>query len=436
MSIKSIIKKVIPKTVFSWYHWSLAHLANIYYGAPSKKMLVIGITGTKGKTSVANFIWSVLESNGIKTGIISTANVRIGEKEFPNPYHMTMPGRFKVQGFLKKMLNDNCQVAIVETTSQGLIQYRHVGIQYDVAIFTNLFPEHIDAHGSFENYKKAKGILFKYLSAFSNKIIDGKKIPKTIIVNADDENSSYYSNFEAGKKFSFGISKGVDLKAENIIEKIGEVSFKAGGSEYKINISGKFNVYNALPAIIIGKIFGLDAKEIQKGFDNLKVIPGRMEEIKEGQDFKVFVDYAHEKESLKSALESSRVIAGENKVIVIIGAEGGGRDKSKGPQMGAVASELADIVVVSTTDPYDDDPGELAEPIARVCREKGKIENENMFVILDRREAIKKSLALAKEGDVVLTTAMGAQQNMIVKGKKIWWDERVVAREEIRKLIK
>ncbi len=205
--------------------------------------------------------------------------------------------------------------------------------------------------------------------------------------------------------------------------------------KYKINISGKFNIYNALPAIAVGKVFDLSEERIAKGLDELKIIPGRMEEINEGQNFKVFVDYAHEKESLKNALVACRNLAAENgKVIVIIGAEGGGRDKSKGPQMGEVAGKLADIVVVSTTDPYDDDPKVLAEAIARSVELQGKKRDENLFIVLDRREGIRKALSLAKEGDVVLTTAMGAQQNMIMGGKKYWWDERVVVREELRKL--
>ncbi len=398
-------------------------------------MIIIGITGTKGKTSTANFIWSVLESAGIKTGIISTANVRIGSEEMINPYHMTMPSPFMIQGFLKKMVEQNVEVAIVETTSQGIAQYRHIGIQYDIVIFTNLFSEHIDSHGSFENYKKAKGKLCEYLTNFRPKNILGKEIIKTIITNADSEHSSYYLGFPAGKKYTYGIEKGSDFKAENISDKYGEVAFSVGKNQYKINISGWFNIYNALPAIIIGRIFDLSDERIAKGLDELKVIPGRMEEIKEGQNFKVFVDYAHEKESLKNALEASKNIAGQSrKVIVIIGAEGGGRDKSKGPQMGEVAGRLADMVVVSNTDPYDDDPQVLAEAIAKASEKQGKKIGENLFIVLDRREGIRKALSLAKDGDVVLTTAMGAQQNMIMGGKKHWWDERVVVREEIQKL--
>jgi UDP-N-acetylmuramoyl-L-alanyl-D-glutamate--2,6-diaminopimelate ligase len=439
--IKLILQKIVPKPIFSIYHFLLAQIANIYYGGPSSKMIVVGITGTKGKTSAANFIWSVLEENGIKAGIISTANVRIGKEEMINPYHMTMPGRFKIQKFLKEMLDKGVKVAIVETTSQGLAQYRHIGIQYDFAIFTNLFAEHIESHGSFENYKKAKGVLFKYLTGFSNKTIDGKKVKKTIIVNSDSEHAKYYEGFKADKKITFSVLGQSEFKAEDIEDKHGEVSFSVDREKYKINISGKFNIYNALPAVVIGKELDLSNEQIKKGLDALKVIPGRMEEINEGQGFKVFVDYAHEKESLKNALLACRNIAGgslneKGKVIVIIGAEGGGRDKSKGPQMGAVAGEFADMVVVSTTDPYDDDPKILAEAIAVECEKKGKNRDENLFVVLDRREGIHKALSLASTGDVVLTTAMGAQQNMIVaRGKKLWWDERVVVREELRKLL-
>jgi len=398
-------------------------------------MIVIGITGTKGKTSTANFVWSVLQNAGIKTGVISTANFRIGDEEMLNPYHMTMPGRFKIQKILHEMLHKRVRVAIVETTSQGLMQYRHIGVEYDMAIFTNLFAEHVEAHGSFENYKRAKGVMFQYLTAYPNKTIKGKRISKTIIVNNDSEHAKYYESFKADKKYSYSILCPSDYQALNVEEGEGGVGFSFKDIKYRINIRGKFNIYNALPAVAVGKILEIDDSQILSGLEALKVIPGRMEEINEGQDFKVFVDYAHEKESLKNALEACRkIISKESKIIVVIGAEGGGRDKSKGPQMGEVAGKLADIVIVSTTDPYDADPASLAEPIARATENQGKKRDENLFVVLDRREGINKALSLAEQDDVVITTAMGAQQNMIVKGKKIWWDERVVVREEIRRL--
>ena len=174
--MKKLCKKLLPKKIFSYYHYFLAQTATLFYGFPSSKMIVIGITGTKGKTSTANFIWSVLQNSGIKTGIMSTANVRIGERQLLNPFHMTMPGRFKVQSILSRMAKEKCICAIVETTSQGIEQYRHIGIWYDILVFTNLTPEHIDSHGNFENYKKAKGKMFEYLQAFKTKKILGSEV--------------------------------------------------------------------------------------------------------------------------------------------------------------------------------------------------------------------------------------------------------------------
>ena len=182
------------------YHYLLAFTASIWYGSPSKRMIVIGVTGTKGKTSSINYIWSVLDAGGIKAGFVTTANVRIGEKEILNPFHMTMPGRFKLQRFLKEMADAKCEVAIVETTSQGISQYRHIGIDYDVAIFTNLSPEHIDAHKTFENYKKTKGELFVVLSKSIAKKFRGKIFPKTIITNADSEHALYFKRARKSRR--------------------------------------------------------------------------------------------------------------------------------------------------------------------------------------------------------------------------------------------
>src|SRR3990167_6748502 len=195
MSIKSKIKKLIPEHLISLYHLALAASAAFYCGWPAKKMIVIGITGTKGKTSAANFIWSVLTAGGHKTGLIGTANIKISEIEMLNKYHMTMPGRFILQKLLRQMADAGCEFVIVETTSEGIKQWRHFGIFYDVAIFTNLTPEHLEAHGnSFEKYKEAKGRMFKALYPGSHKIIGGKELEKTIIVNYDDLHKEYFLN--------------------------------------------------------------------------------------------------------------------------------------------------------------------------------------------------------------------------------------------------
>ena len=438
MSLKSKIKKLIPERLISLYHLILAASAAFYYGWPSKKMIVVGITGTKGKTSAANFIWSVLMSGGYKTGLIGTANIRIGDIETLNKYHMTMPGRFILQKILKQMAGAGCKLAIVETTSEGIKQWRHFGIIYDIAVFTNLHPEHLQAHGgSFEKYKQTKGQMFASLAKGRRKFIGGREIKKIIIANYDDLHKEYFLNFLADKKITFGVTEGADFQADKIRNTRDGLEFFVGSTSYDINILGKFNAYNALSAIAVGSLFNISKEKIQEGLKNLKNIPGRMERIDEGQNFLVFVDYAHEKEGMDAVLDTAMELVTEmsGRIIVLLGAEGGGRDKSKRPQLGEIAAKKADFVVISNVDPYEDDPKEILEDIAVVAEKFGKIRGQNLFVIEDRREGIKKALSLAGENNVVLITGKGAEQLIIIGGKHFPWDDRVVVREEINKII-
>ena len=437
MNIKSRIKKLIPEQVVSLYHLSLAASAAFYYGWPSKKIIIIGVTGTKGKTTSANFIWSVLTAGGYKTGLVGTANIRIGEKEFLNKYHMTMPGRFILQGLLRQMVNSDCTFCIVETTSEGMKQWRHYGIFYDIAVFTNLTPEHLQAHGGdFLKYKEAKGKLFSALEKNGSKTILGKRIKKCIIANSDNEHSDFYLSFQADEKFTYGLGNRAKFIAGNIKNTSSGLEFSVGNENFKINILGKFNVYNTLPSIVIGKIFDIPYSKIQEGFVNLKIIPGRMEKISEGQNFLVFVDYAHEREGMNAILDTAReLIAHENgRVIVLLGAEGGGRDKAKRSILGEIVAKKADFVIVSNVDPYEDDPKEICEDIAIAAEKFGKTRDKDLFVILDRREGIRKALSLANNNDVVLITGKGSEQSIVIGGKRYPWDDRVVVREELHNL--
>jgi len=433
--MKELLKKILPESFILAYHYFLSVLAVFIYGFPSRKMVVIGVTGTKGKTSTANFIWACLNAGGKKTGIITTANIRIDEDESLNNYHMTMPGRFSIQKTLAKMVKAGCKFCVVETTSQGIRQYRHIGVDYDMAVFTNLTSEHISAHKDFSEYKKMKGKMFATLAQSKVKKIDGKRIEKTIIVNFDSEHKDYFLDFATDKRFTYGLEGG-DFVAKIMEENETGVKFQVGESIFKINILGKFNIYNTLPAIIIAKIFEIKDEAIGVGLLNLKIIPGRMEEINEGQNFKLFIDYAHEKASMTGALLAVNKIKKEeeNKIIVLLGAEGGGRDKTKRFEMGEVVAKMADFVIASNVDPYNDNPREIAEDIVLTAEKFGKIRNENLFLIEDRREGIKKAITLAKSGDIVIITGKGAEQTMIIGGKTIPWDDRVVAREELRKI--
>jgi len=435
--MKKILKKILPTKIFDAYHYLTAIFASLVYGFSSRKMIVIGVTGTKGKTSAINFIWSVLNKSGIKTGIITTANVRIGDKEILNPFHMTMPGRFVIQKFLRRMVDEGCECAIVEVTSQGIAQSRHIGIDFDVALFTNLTPEHIDAHGTFDNYRTVKGKLFEVLGKSKGKYFRNKPFPKTIIANADSEYAPYFLSFPSDRKESFSIELASHNKAENITSHSDGVDFMLHDEKYSISIPGEFNVYNALPAIVMGKIFGLGKEHIKNSIKNLNIIPGRMEEIKCGQDFRVFVDYAHEKQSMTYATETANTLKGEGgKSIILLGAEGGGRDKAKRAAMGEIVGRCADVVVVSNVDPYEDDPTPIVEDIAKASLQAGKIRGKNLFVIEDRREGIRKCFEVAEPGDVVIITGKGAEQSMIVGGISTPWDDRVVVREELKKILK
>lgn len=431
--MKKFMKRLLPKAVILIFHYLLARLSALYYGSPSSKMVVIGVTGTKGKTSTANFIWSCLTAGGFKTGIISTANIRIGDKEFLNKYHMTMPGRFSIQKLLAQMAKEGCKYSVVETTSEGIKQYRHVGIYYDIAIFTSLSPEHLEAHGgSFEEYKKMKGKMFNALS-LRRKVIDGKKIDKVIIANRDSENADYFLHFTADRKITFGLSPNADYCAENIRELSNGVSFDVAKVFFKISILGKFNVYNVLPAIIVARLSGINNDLIANGLRELKKIPGRMEMIDEGQNFTVLVDYAHEKESIYNVLQSASAMKKVGgRVIILLGAEGGGRDKAKRPIMGELSAKMADYVVVSNVDPYEDDPQQILEDIAASAERSGSVRNQNLFVIEDRRSGIRKALTLAQKDDIVLITGKGAEQSIVIGGKRMPWDDRRVVQEKLR----
>lgn len=433
--IKKIIKKLLPTKAILYYHYIVALLAAWQYGQPSRKMVVIGVTGTKGKTSTINFIWSVLTASGLKTGIISTANIRIGEKEFLNKYHMTMPGRFTIQKLLAEMVQAGCQYCIVETTSEGIKQFRHVGIAYDICVFTNLTPEHLQAHeGSFEKYKQTKGKMFQALAGH-RKNINGKKIDSVIIANQDGEHAGYFLSFKADKKITFGVNTEADFRAEGIETTQDGIQFEVAGTRYRLRIAGTFNVANALPAIIVGQLAGLNSETIARGLENLENIPGRMERIDAGQNFTVIVDYAHEKESITNVLNTANAMkpAGA-KTIILLGAEGGGRDKAKRPIMGELSAKLADFVVVSNVDPYDDDPTPIVEDIARASEQFGKVRGQNLFVIEDRRQGIRQALKLARAGDIVLITGKGAEQSIVIAGVRSAWDDRTVVREELEAL--
>jgi len=408
--MKELLKKFIPPFLLNWYHYILALLGVIFYCFPSRKIKIIGVTGTNGKTTVVNLTTKILEEAGYKVASLSSIKFKIGEREWPNTLKMTMPGRFQIQKFLRQAVASGCKFAVLEVTSEGIKQHRHRFINFDTAVFTNLTPEHIEAHGGFENYKKAKGKLFQ-----ATKNIH--------IINIDDENANYFLQFPAKKKYTYGLNKG-DINAKNF--------------QFKLQLIGDFNVYNALAAACAGVSQGVNLEICKKVLEMVGSIPGRMEEVI-SQPFKVFVDYAFTPNALEKVYQTLNNLKPKTynlkpKLICVLGACGGGRDKWKRPVLGEIAAKYCDEVIVTNEDPYDENPFQILSMIKSGIS-KSQFPTSNFYEILDRREAIRKSLALAKPGDVVIITGKGCEPWICVAGgKKIPWDDREVVKEEFKKL--
>lgn len=431
--MKSLIKKFVPRFVFNCYHKLLALLAMLVYGDPSSKLIVIGVTGTNGKSTTVNLIGRILQEAGQKVAWTSTANFFLDGQEWLNDQKMTMLGRMSTQKFLYNCLKAGCTAVIIETSSEGIKQYRHLGINYDTAVFTNLTPEHLESHGGFENYKSAKGKLFKHLAKKPKKKINDHIVEKTIVVNTDDPHAEYFLSFKADKKLTYSINQPSDFQATDINLQSNGTSFIIHHSSYKTNLYGRVNVYNYLAAIAVAKTFDIDNETIKRAMLKYKSVPGRFEFIETNQNFKVMIDYAPEPESMKRLYETLKIFSFNN-IIHVLGSTGGGRDKARRPILGKLAAQNTDYVIVTNEDPYDDDPMEIIDQVAQGALDSGKILNQNLFKILDRKEAIEKALSLAKTDDLVLITGKGCEQFICVKnGKKIPWDDRKVVRELLNK---
>jgi|SRR3989338_6262319 len=421
--MKSFIKQFIPESWLNFYHLSLARLSNFIFRYPSEKLIVIGVTGTNGKSTTVNLIAKILSGfvgDERKVVISSTVNFSDGSKEWLNDKKMTMPGRFFLQKLLNQGVKAGCKFAVIECSSEGILQHRQAGIYFDVMVFTNLTAEHLQAHGGFENYKQAKLIYFRHLEKLPHKVIEGKKIPKIIIVNTDDPHAQEFLNCNVDKKIMY--SKNA---AQNIQISERGISFQYQNTQFRLNLKGIFDIYNALAAIATTAALGVGLNISKQALEKISNIPGRMELINTGQSFKVLVDYAPEPESLKQMYASIKSWD-KNKIIHVLGSTGGGRDVARRKILGEIAAANADTVIITNEDPYDDDPQQIIDDVA--------VGVPQALKILDRREAIAKALSLAQKNDLVIITGKGAEQKMAVRGGYIDWDDRKVVREELSRL--
>lgn len=433
-----LLKRLVPPTFRRQYHHLIALVASLVYRFPSRHLIVVGVTGTDGKTTTASLIADVLGAGGEAVGLSSSAMMQVGPRRWLNETHQTMPGRFQLQRLLRQMVNAGCHYAVIEVSSEGTVQYRHSGIDFDVAVITNLTPEHLEAHGSFESYRKAKGLLFTSIIRGGDKHLFGRIIPKATVVNLDDESHDYFLKFWAEAHYGTSLrgheseqlpsgDKLTVIAAEQSASTATNATFRIDGRLFVVPLPGLYNIQNALQAIAVGRALGLEWPMITAGLEQAHPVPGRGESIDSGRGWRAIVDYALTPNALEQLLQSLRH-DGAKRIIAVLGAAGGGRDTWKRPKLGAIAARYADRIILTTDDPYDESPAAIAAAIAAGVPES---EREKLETILDRRLAIRRAIAVAQPGDVVTITGMGSETSMMVGRHSRPWNDAAVVKEEL-----
>ncbi|MCX6809136.1 MAG: UDP-N-acetylmuramoyl-L-alanyl-D-glutamate--2,6-diaminopimelate ligase [Candidatus Berkelbacteria bacterium] len=426
MSLKTKIKTRFPGFV-DFTHKVRGVLAYYIYGRPSKRMRVIGITGTNGKTTTCHLVTKILEESNERVGMLSTTTFKIGAKDWINKTNMTTMSPFAIQKMLKQMLDAGCTYVVMETSSHAIDQHRIWGIRFYAVGMTNVTHEHLDYHKTFNDYLETKVKLFSLR-------------PRVAVANADDENFEKFLQFSAGRHLTYSQTKRADITARKILPSASGSIFTLVTPTVQItidfNLTGLFNISNALCAAAICYGMGIEPGFIKSGLQAVKNIPGRLEKVEMGQDFTVMIDYAVTPDSLEK-LYTTLKPGVRGKMIAVLGSCGD-RDKTKRPIMGSVAGHFNDIVIVTDEEPYTEDPAVIIEQVAAGVErgKKGKKmrPDEDYFKISDRREGIKKALTFARRGDLVIITGMGAQEFRVVGNKKFPWNERKVIEEELGKL--
>ncbi len=413
---------------------ALGWLHAAWYGFPSRRMVVIGITGTDGKTTTTNLTCTILRAAGRKTGMISTVKAQIGDRSYETGLHTTTPTAGEVQHFLAEMVAAGTTHAVLEVTSHGLAQHRVAGVDFDVAAITNLTREHLDYHGTLEAYREAKARLFHGLRPSFRK--GGQ--PKIAVLNADDPLSyPFLCEIPADWQVSYGIERPrVDVVAEDV--ELGEAGVRFhlrspwGKTEIRSPLVGRYNVSNILAAAAVTLALGLSPEQVAEGVAQLRGVPGRMERIDEGQPFTAIVDFAHTPNALRQALRTARaMIAPLARVIVVFGSAGE-RDPGKRGAMGQVAARYADLTVITAEDPRSESLEAILDAIAAGLIAEGKREGMDFWRVPDRGRAIRKAVGLARPGDLVIVCGKGHEQSMAFNGVEYPWDDREAMRLALR----
>lgn len=407
---------------------AMQRLVPAFFDYPGKKLRMIGVTGTNGKTTTTYLIRSILHKAGFKVGIVGTIQIMIEDKILP--IKNTTPDVIDLQETLAKMVESGMDYVVMEVSSHALALGRVAGCEFDVGVFTNMTRDHLDFHGTFENYLEAKAKLFEMLGQ-----ADAVKQGKAAVVNVDDPVAGAILQSAKCKQLTYGIEKPAQLKAENIDIRPSGAKFtivtSAGEIPLELNITGNFNVYNTLAAVGAAVAEKIDYKMIKEALQAFKSVPGRFELVDAGQPFSVIVDYAHTPDGLENILKTARQFA-KRRIIAVFGC-GGDRDRTKRPIMGRLAAEYADIVIATSDNPRTEDPEIILQEV-EVGIQKGLAAGKIYKKITDRRQAIHTAIELAEQDDIVIIAGKGHETYQILKDKTIDFDDREVAREAIREM--
>ncbi len=410
------IEKFIPSFLYTFfqpfYHYLLSVFGAFFYDFPSKKLIVIGVTGTKGKSTTAEIIYKIFKEAGFKVALANTVEFTIGDISERNQFKMTTPGRFFLQKFLLRALKEKCTHVVLELTSEAVLQSRHKFIYLDALVVTNISKEHIERHGSYENYKLAKLQIAK-------EMISGVKKNPILVTNLDDKELQMFRDLPISKQYTFSLSNFSPYHLSPV-----ETSFTFNGKNINSSFVGKFNLENVAAAITLSEGFEIQEEKIISAISKYRGTLGRVQKIENSHNFTVIVDYAHTADSMKKLYETF-----PSPRICVFGATGGGRDTWKRPEMGKVASLYCDTIILTNDDPYDEDPEKIVAEI------KTGIKNKETIVEIDRRKAIALGLSYAKEGSTVLITGKGTDPYLMEKGgKRTPWDDASITKEELQKI--
>jgi UDP-N-acetylmuramoyl-L-alanyl-D-glutamate--2,6-diaminopimelate ligase len=418
----------------------------IWHDFPSRKMTLIGVTGTDGKTSTVNLIHAILRAAGLNAGMVSTVNACIGGEEIDTGLHTTTPDPPDVQRYLARMVETGATHAVLEVTSHGLAQHRVAGCDFDIVVVTNITHEHLDFHGSLAAYQQAKARLFEGLTHSYRK----PETPKVAILNRDDDSYRYLSLLPADRKISYWISSSAGSSTSCLSYKpelaeavtAQDIHFgpdrthftlrtQAGTVCIETSLVGAYNVSNILAAASAGVAMSLDMDAIHRGVAAVQAIPGRMERIDGGQDFLAIVDFAHTPNALQVALQTARTMAAQDGRVIVVFGCAGLRDREKRTTMGRVAGDLADLVIITAEDPRTESLEEIMAKSAAAATIAGKREGSDLWRVPDRGEAILRACKMAQAGDVVIACGKGHEQSMCFGATEYPWDDREAVRRAL-----